>query len=105
PRVPQRHPPRRAPDSAPRCRAIASASALTAAPHYRRPAPPMVKLISAFAPAKLNLYLRVVGRRADGYHELDSVFIPVSLCDQVRVEIHIETRSAADTGIALGCDR
>ena len=65
----------------------------------------MVKLLAEPAPAKINLFLRVVGRRADGYHELDSVFIPVSLCDQVRVEIHIETRSAADTAIALGCDR
>ena len=65
----------------------------------------MVKLLAEPAPAKINLFLRVVGRRADGYHELDSVFIPVSLCDQVRVEIRVETRSAADTAIALGCDR
>jgi 4-diphosphocytidyl-2-C-methyl-D-erythritol kinase len=65
----------------------------------------MVKLLAEPAPAKINLFLRVVGRRADGYHELDSVFVPVSLCDQVRVEIRIETRNATDTTIALGCDR
>jgi 4-diphosphocytidyl-2-C-methyl-D-erythritol kinase len=29
--------------------------------------------ISAFAPAKVNLYLHVIGRRADGYHLLDSL--------------------------------
>lgn len=65
----------------------------------------MVKLLAEPAPAKINLFLRVVGRRADGYHELDSVFIPVSLCDQVRVEIRVEPQSAADAVIALGCDR
>jgi 4-diphosphocytidyl-2-C-methyl-D-erythritol kinase len=65
----------------------------------------MVKLLAEPAPAKINLFLRVVGRRANGYHELDSVFVPVSLCDRVRVEIRVEPESAADTVIALGCDR
>ncbi|HLJ44075.1 MAG TPA: 4-(cytidine 5'-diphospho)-2-C-methyl-D-erythritol kinase [Candidatus Binataceae bacterium] len=65
----------------------------------------MVKLLAEPAPAKINLFLRVVGRRADGYHELDSVFVPVSLCDRVRVEIRVEPQSAADTVIALKCDR
>ncbi len=46
----------------------------------------MVKLISAFAPAKLNLFLRVVGRRADGYHELDSLFVPIALGDRIALE-------------------
>lgn len=36
------------------------------------------------APAKLNLTLRVVGRRADGYHELDSVVAFTELGDVVR---------------------
>ena len=31
--------------------------------------------------------LRVVGRRSDGYHELDSIFLPIDLCDRVRVEL------------------
>ena len=35
------------------------------------------------APAKVNLSLRVVGRRADGYHLLDTIMVPVSLYDDV----------------------
>ena len=30
-------------------------------------------MYTALAPAKINLYLHVTGRRADGYHELDSL--------------------------------
>lgn len=37
------------------------------------------------APAKVNLALRVLSRRSDGYHEIDSLFVPVDLCDEMRV--------------------
>jgi 4-diphosphocytidyl-2-C-methyl-D-erythritol kinase len=37
------------------------------------------------APAKINLSLRVVGRRADGYHLLDTVMVPVSLYDEIEI--------------------
>jgi 4-diphosphocytidyl-2-C-methyl-D-erythritol kinase len=39
------------------------------------------------APGKINLGLRVVGRRADGYHELVSLFAPLDLADEVEVSI------------------
>ena len=38
-----------------------------------------------FAPAKVNLYLRVTGRRDDGYHLLDTLMVPISLGDEVEV--------------------
>ena len=38
------------------------------------------------APAKLNLFLHVVGRRADGYHLLQTVFRFISLADSLRFE-------------------
>ena len=40
------------------------------------------------APAKLNLFLHVVGRRADGYHELQTLFRLIDLCDEVEIELH-----------------
>ena len=38
------------------------------------------------APAKLNLFLHVVGRRDDGYHLLQSVFVPIDWADTLHFE-------------------
>ncbi|MBI2986970.1 MAG: 4-(cytidine 5'-diphospho)-2-C-methyl-D-erythritol kinase [Deltaproteobacteria bacterium] len=46
------------------------------------------------APAKVNLSLRVVGKRSDGYHLLDAVMVPVGLYD----EITITRRTSRRTG-------
>jgi 4-diphosphocytidyl-2-C-methyl-D-erythritol kinase len=43
--------------------------------------------LSAFSPAKINLFLHVTGRRADGYHLLQSIFCPISLGDQVSISV------------------
>jgi 4-diphosphocytidyl-2-C-methyl-D-erythritol kinase len=48
-------------------------------------------------PAKVNLYLRVVGRRPDGYHELVTVMQPLTLADELTV-------SLSGAGIRLECD-
>jgi 4-diphosphocytidyl-2-C-methyl-D-erythritol kinase len=39
------------------------------------------------APAKLNLFLHVVGRRADGYHDLQTVFQLIERCDQIGISL------------------
>jgi 4-diphosphocytidyl-2-C-methyl-D-erythritol kinase len=37
------------------------------------------------AHAKINVFLRVLGRREDGYHELESLVLPISLADRITV--------------------
>lgn len=49
------------------------------------------------APAKLNLFLHVVGRRADGYHLLQTVFRFIDLCDALRFDPRADGRIALAT--------
>ena len=59
------------------------------------------------APAKLNLFLHVVGRRADGYHELQTVFQFLDLVDRVRIARRKDTllrRTAATSGVSEADD-
>lgn len=44
------------------------------------------------APAKLNLFLHVVGRRSDGYHVLQTAFQLIDLCDEIFVEAVADSR-------------
>jgi len=51
-----------------------------------------------FAPAKLNARLKVTARRPDGYHELVSIMVPVSLYDR------IELQTTSDSRITISCE-
>ena len=69
------------------------------------------------APAKLNLFLRLLGRRADGYHEIETLVQPVTLADGVearvtdkglRLEVvggHTEGVPRGDDNLVLGAAR
>lgn len=50
--------------------------------------------ITLRCPAKLNLGLWITGRRADGYHDLFSVFLPVSLADRLSVATSLKEASS-----------
>jgi len=39
------------------------------------------------APAKLNLFLHILGRRPDGYHELQTCFQFLDLCDEISIDV------------------
>ena len=60
----------------------------------------MVKLLAERAFAKINLFLRVTSRRADGYHELDSIFVPISVSDRITIEV----RPAPTSSVTLRCN-
>lgn len=50
-------------------------------------AAPLRRLLDVPAPAKLNLFLHITGRRADGYHLLQSVFMLIDWCDRLHFEL------------------
>ena len=52
--------------------------------------------VAAFAPAKVNLYLQVTGRRADGYHLLDSLVVFADIGDRLTAAL------AGELSLSLG---
>jgi 4-diphosphocytidyl-2-C-methyl-D-erythritol kinase len=51
------------------------------------------------APAKINLFLRVLRRRPDGFHEIETFISPISLCDQIKID-----KNKRGEGISFRCD-
>jgi len=65
--------------------------------------------LTAFAPAKVNLYLHLIGRRPDGYHLLDSLITFADIGDRITAEpattLSLEITGPEATGLAnLGQD-
>jgi 4-diphosphocytidyl-2-C-methyl-D-erythritol kinase len=54
--------------------------------------------LEILCPAKVNLHLRVLGRRGDGYHDIISLMQPIGLFDKISLSLRGE-------GIVLRCDR
>jgi 4-diphosphocytidyl-2-C-methyl-D-erythritol kinase len=51
------------------------------------------------APAKLNLFLHVVGKRADGYHSLETLFRLISLSDSISLDLSSHSGITRDTNL------
>ena len=52
------------------------------------------------APAKLNLFLHVVGRREDGYHLLQTVFRFISLADRLDIDVRADGQIGRETNLS-----
>lgn len=59
--------------------------------------------VTIFSPAKINLYLAVTGRRADGYHDLVSVAAPLDFGDELQAE-ESRIQNSESRRFSLGCD-
>jgi 4-diphosphocytidyl-2-C-methyl-D-erythritol kinase len=55
--------------------------------------------MQVLAPAKINLSLKVLGRRSDGFHEIETFITPISLCDEIKID-----RRSGKQEIAFRCD-
>jgi len=67
----------------------------------------MTDTLSLPAPAKLNLMLQITGRRADGYHLLETVFQFIDLCDRLEFELNQDgrlRRRSTNSPVAEGDD-
>jgi 4-diphosphocytidyl-2-C-methyl-D-erythritol kinase len=53
--------------------------------------------LTVFSPAKINVYLRILGKRPDEYHDLETVMLPLDFGDELTLE-------ACPSGIHLACD-
>lgn len=63
----------------------------------------MTRTVDVLAPAKVNLFLRILHRRSDGYRELETLFQTVSLSDRVSVTIHDVEDARVDLDV-VGAD-
>ena len=62
----------------------------------------MKSLYDIAAPAKLNLFLHITGRRNDGYHLLQSVFMLIDWCDTLHFNLRTDGQiSREDLGSPL----
>ena len=54
------------------------------------------------APAKINLYLRILAREASGYHQIETIFLRLALADEVVVRTGVAGRSLDCRAIDVG---
>jgi len=55
--------------------------------------------MQVLAPAKINVSLKILRRRDDGFHEIETLITPITLCDQIEIE-----KSDSSSEIEFHCD-
>jgi 4-diphosphocytidyl-2-C-methyl-D-erythritol kinase len=58
-----------------------------------------MQAMQVFAPAKVNFSLKILGRRSDGFHEIETLIAPITLCDEIEIG-----KSDSTEGIQFQCD-
>ena len=58
-----------------------------------------MQMMQVRAPAKINLSLKILGRRSDGFHEIETLIVPVSLWDEIEIDKH-----PTGKGIEFACN-
>jgi 4-diphosphocytidyl-2-C-methyl-D-erythritol kinase len=69
--------------------------------------PPRRTALTLPAPAKLNLFLHVTGRRPDGYHTLESLVVPIDRADLITLSLRdddVVTRTHGAAGVEVDDD-
>ncbi len=64
-----------------------------------------MKAITISSPAKLNLFLEVLGRRPDGFHEIKTVMQEIDLADRVRIRLQPAAAESGQPPIRVECRR
>src|SRR5260370_4590385 len=55
--------------------------------------------MEVFAPAKINLSLKILRDRNDGFHEIETIIAPISLCDEIKID-----KTTSGKEIEFHCD-
>jgi 4-diphosphocytidyl-2-C-methyl-D-erythritol kinase len=58
-----------------------------------------MQAMQVFAPAKINLSLKILRDRSDGFHEIETLIAPISLCDEIKID-----KTTSGKEIEFHCD-
>jgi 4-diphosphocytidyl-2-C-methyl-D-erythritol kinase len=58
-----------------------------------------MQAMQVFAPAKINLSLKILRDRSNGFHEIETLIAPISLCDEVKID-----KTNSGKGIEFHCN-
>lgn len=63
--------------------------------------PQLSDTVEVEARAKVNLFLRVLGRRDDGYHDLETLIVPIELADNLQIHAHADAAELRTLALSL----